>query len=119
MTQEEIQQAALNEALVSTDDRVTIGSCNMRIDPTKKQKEATYQVFLDILKLSPCHNVVLITSDVPEIYMQQFWFTVSEVKDSSLYQIPHKEFVAPPSHDSLVTFLKSLGYKGSLEFLTD
>ncbi|GKC03079.1 hypothetical protein Tco_0994689 [Tanacetum coccineum] len=102
MTQEEIQQAALNEALVSTDDRVMIGSCNMRIDPTKKQKEATYQVFLDILKLSPCHNVVLITSDVPEIYMQSL-----------------VHFVAPPSHDSLVTFLKSLGYKGSLEFLSD
>nr|GEV59071.1 hypothetical protein [Tanacetum cinerariifolium] len=143
MTQEQIQQAALDEALVSTDDRVTIVSCNMRIDPIKKQKEATYQVVLDILKLTPCYNAFLITADVPEIYMQQFWFTISKVKDSSLYQfqldnkkfkngielfreilcicprVTSKEFVAPPPHDSLVTFIKLLGYKGSLEFIFD
>ncbi|GJX52043.1 ribonuclease H-like domain-containing protein [Tanacetum coccineum] len=72
MDQEDIQQAALDEALVSTIDHVKIVSCNMRIDPTKKQKEAKYQVVLDILKLSPCYNAFLITADVPQIYMQQF-----------------------------------------------
>ncbi|GJR67902.1 hypothetical protein Tco_0013967 [Tanacetum coccineum] len=107
MEPENIQQAALDEALVSTDDRVKIGSCNMRIDPNKKQKEATYQVVLDILKLSPCYNAFLITANVPQIYMQQFWF------------IPNKEFVAPPPHDALVTFLKQLGYKGSLDLISD
>ncbi|GKA71718.1 hypothetical protein Tco_0777857, partial [Tanacetum coccineum] len=70
ITQEEIQQAALDEALVSTNDHVKIGSCNMRIDLTNKQKEATYQVVLDILKLSLCYNAFLITAEVPEIYMQ-------------------------------------------------
>ncbi|GKD36771.1 hypothetical protein Tco_1256978, partial [Tanacetum coccineum] len=70
ITQEQIQQAAMDQALVSLDDRVKIGSCNMRIDPTKKQKESTYQVILDILKLSPCYNAFLITTDVPEIFMQ-------------------------------------------------
>ncbi|GKE76900.1 hypothetical protein Tco_1543020, partial [Tanacetum coccineum] len=34
-------------------------------------------------------------------------------------RVPNKEFVAPPSNDSLVTFLKSLGYNGSLELLFD
>ncbi|GJW91258.1 hypothetical protein Tco_0168811 [Tanacetum coccineum] len=115
----------------------------MRIDPTKTQKESTYQVALDVIKQSPCYNAFLITANVPEIYMQQFWFTITKLKNSSSYQfkldiqkfeigvelfceilhicprVPNKEFVAPPSHDSLVTFLKSLGYKGSLEFLYD
>ncbi|GJW44103.1 hypothetical protein Tco_0072902 [Tanacetum coccineum] len=108
MTQAEIQQAALDEALVSTDYRVMIGSCNMRIDPTKKKKEATHQVILDILKLSPCYNAFLITADVLEIYMQYIYL-----------RVPNKEFVAPPPHDLLVTFIKSLGYKGSLEFISD
>ncbi|GKB31978.1 hypothetical protein Tco_0871379 [Tanacetum coccineum] len=86
MEQENIQQAALDQALVPTDDRVKVGSSNMRIDPTKTQKEATYQVVLDIIKLSSCYNAFLITADVPEIYMQQFWFTVTKIKKSSFYQ---------------------------------
>ncbi|GKA95384.1 retrovirus-related pol polyprotein from transposon TNT 1-94, partial [Tanacetum coccineum] len=128
ITQEHIQQTALEQALVSLDDRVKIGSYNMRIDPTNKQKEATYQVALYILKLSPCYNAFLITADVLEIYMHQFWVTVSKIKNSSLNQfhlenkkfkigvelfceilrvclrIPNKEFVAPPPHDSIRTF---------------
>ncbi|GJR01084.1 hypothetical protein Tco_0524068 [Tanacetum coccineum] len=112
--QEDIQQAALDEALVSTVDRVKIGSCNMIIDPTKNQKEATYQVF---------------------------WFTITKNKNSSLYQfqldnqkfeisvelfweilritprVPNKEFIEPPPHDALVSFLKQLGYKGSLDLV--
>ncbi|GKF40890.1 hypothetical protein Tco_0124232, partial [Tanacetum coccineum] len=63
---------ALDQALVPTDDRVKVGSSNMRIDPTKTQKEATYQVVLDIIKLSSCYNAFLIIADVLEIYMQQF-----------------------------------------------
>ncbi|GKA86934.1 hypothetical protein Tco_0808645 [Tanacetum coccineum] len=135
MEQENIQKAALDEALVSTDDRVKIDSCNMRIDPSKKQKEATYQVVLYILKLSPCYNAFLITADVPEINMQQFWFTITKIKNYSSYQfqldnqkfqigvelfreiirissrVPNKEYVAPPPHDALVTFLKQLVIK--------
>nr|GEU36108.1 uncharacterized mitochondrial protein AtMg00810-like [Tanacetum cinerariifolium] len=82
--QENPQQAALDEALVPIVDQVKIYSCNMRIDPTKKQKEATYQVTLDILKLSSYYNAFLITAD---------------------------EFVKPLPHDALVSFLKQLGYK--------
>ncbi|GJT79736.1 hypothetical protein Tco_1054078 [Tanacetum coccineum] len=138
-----IQQAVRDQALVPTDDRVKIDSSNMRIDLTMTQKEATYQVILDIIKSSSCYNAFLITSDVPEIYMQQFWFTVKKIKKSSFYQfqlddkkfevdvelfekILHicprasdKEFIVPSSHDSLVTFLKELGYKGPLEVISD
>ncbi|GJT78183.1 hypothetical protein Tco_1044908 [Tanacetum coccineum] len=48
-----VQQRALDDALVAPDDRAEIGKCNMRIVPTKTQKEATYQVVPDTLKLSP------------------------------------------------------------------
>ncbi|GJZ84671.1 hypothetical protein Tco_0650010 [Tanacetum coccineum] len=58
----------------------------MMIVLTKTQKEATYQVVLDTLTLSPCYNAFLITADVPEIYMHQFWFTISKIKDSSTYK---------------------------------
>nr|GEU87851.1 hypothetical protein [Tanacetum cinerariifolium] len=67
--------------------------------------------------------------------VEQFWFTISKVKDSSSYKfkldnktfkigvevfhrvlwiyvrLPNKEFVETSSHDEMVTFIKSLGYK--------
>ncbi|GJV52590.1 hypothetical protein Tco_1448331 [Tanacetum coccineum] len=98
------QQVALDDALVAPEDRVVIGKCNRRINLTKTQKEAIYQVGLDTLTLSPCYNAFLITDDVPEIYM---------------HQVPNQEFVEPHSHDEIVTFIKSLGYKGPLESVPD
>ncbi|GJT30319.1 DNA-directed DNA polymerase [Tanacetum coccineum] len=68
--QEDLQQAALDEALVPIVDQVKTGSCNMRIDPTKTQKEATYQLTLDILKLTMYYNAFHITANVAQIYMQ-------------------------------------------------
>ncbi|GJY37798.1 hypothetical protein Tco_0424162 [Tanacetum coccineum] len=57
----------------------------MRIDPTNTQKEHTYQVVLDALALTNCYPAFLITTDVPKIYMQQFWFTINK-KDSTTYR---------------------------------
>ncbi|GJV30698.1 hypothetical protein Tco_1387146 [Tanacetum coccineum] len=108
------QQVALDDALVKPEDRVTIGKCNMRIDPTKTQKEATYQVVLDTLAVSPCYNAFLITADVPEIYMHQFWFTISKIMDSLSYQ-----FKPDNKNEEIVTFIKEIGYKGDLESITE
>ncbi|GJU25676.1 hypothetical protein Tco_1164297 [Tanacetum coccineum] len=115
----------------------------MRIISTKTQKKATYQVVLDTLTLSPCYNAFLITSNVPEIYMHQFWFTISKIKDSSTYKfkldnktfkigvevfrevlqicprLPNQKFVEPPSHEETVSFIKEIGYKGDLESITE
>nr|GEV75843.1 hypothetical protein [Tanacetum cinerariifolium] len=110
----------------------------MRIVPTKTKKEPTYQVVLDTLALSTCYQGFLITADDPEIYMQQFWFTISKIKDSSSYQfkldkkkcrigvevfhdilqicprLPNQEFVEPLFDEEIVSFIKELGYKGDL-----
>ncbi|GJX91614.1 hypothetical protein Tco_0344940 [Tanacetum coccineum] len=78
MTQEQIQQDALDQALVSLDDQFHLDG---------KKFEIGIELFREILHI--CSRV------------------------------PNKEFAAPPPNDSLVTFLKSLGYKGSLELLSD
>nr|GEV18508.1 copia protein [Tanacetum cinerariifolium] len=75
MKQDKAQQAAHDEKLVPSDDRVKIGKSNLRMDPSVTQKEETYQVVFDIIKNTPCYNAFLISADVPEIYMQQFWLT--------------------------------------------
>ncbi|GKG55154.1 hypothetical protein Tco_0563141, partial [Tanacetum coccineum] len=43
MNQKQIQQAARDEALVPSTDRLKISFTNMRFDPTMTQKEETYQ----------------------------------------------------------------------------
>ncbi|GJT47921.1 hypothetical protein Tco_0974078 [Tanacetum coccineum] len=129
MNQEEIQQAARDETLVPTAERVKITSTNMRIDPTLTQKEETFQVVLDLIKASPCYNAFLVTTNVPKIYMQQFWFTVKKIKKTTSYEfdladkkckvdvelfrkildicprVPYEDFIVPPSKESLIVSL--------------
>nr|GEW60687.1 hypothetical protein [Tanacetum cinerariifolium] len=61
------QQVALDNALVAPEKRLKIEKCNARIKFNKPQRETTYQVTLDALKLSPCYLAFLITAEVPEV----------------------------------------------------
>ncbi|GJV84045.1 hypothetical protein Tco_1523943 [Tanacetum coccineum] len=63
-----------------------IEKCNMRIEFNKPQREPTFQVTLDVLKLSPCYHAFLIIAEVPEIYMHQFLNTIKKIKDTDAYQ---------------------------------
>nr|GFA76042.1 hypothetical protein [Tanacetum cinerariifolium] len=62
----------------------------MRINPTKTQKEPTYQVVLDALALTTCYPAFFITIDGPEIYMHQFWFTINKHDSSYRFKIDKK-----------------------------
>nr|GEW81853.1 retrovirus-related Pol polyprotein from transposon TNT 1-94 [Tanacetum cinerariifolium] len=63
---------ALNDALVSPVDRLEFRKCNARIQSDIKPKEATFQMVLDVLALTPFYSAFLITANVPAIYMQEF-----------------------------------------------
>nr|GEY57523.1 hypothetical protein [Tanacetum cinerariifolium] len=54
----------------------------MRIEFNKPQRETTYQVTFDVLKLSPFYLTFLITAEAPKIYMHQFWNTIKKIKDT-------------------------------------
>ncbi|GKC44719.1 hypothetical protein Tco_1062441, partial [Tanacetum coccineum] len=143
MTSTAAQQVTLDSALVAPENLVQIGKCNMRIDPTKTQKEPTYQVVLDSLALSLLYPAFLITAKVLEIYMHQFWHTITKIKNSSSYKFKldkkkctinveffwdilqiyprllNQEFDASPSDEEMVTFIKELGHKGDIKFVTE
>ncbi|GJZ33080.1 hypothetical protein Tco_0578516, partial [Tanacetum coccineum] len=70
------QQAKLNLELVPKEKRLDIRKCNGRPNPGKIQREPTFQVVLDALALTSCYSAFLITADVPEVYMHQFWDSV-------------------------------------------
>ncbi|GKB46861.1 hypothetical protein Tco_0897614, partial [Tanacetum coccineum] len=141
MSKEQGQQVARDESLVPSADKVKISATNMRIEPSMPQKEETFQVIIEIIKASPCFKAFAITTDVPEIYMQQFWFTIKKTKKTPFYEfsladkkfsvdvelfrkilaicprVHNEDFVAPPSEKELITFLIELGYKGPFDHL--
>ncbi|GJS87088.1 hypothetical protein Tco_0769724 [Tanacetum coccineum] len=137
------QQVSLDNALVAPENRVQIGKCNIRIDPTKTSKEPTYQVVLDALALTTSYPAFLITAEVPKIYKHQFWHTITKIKNSSSYKfkmdkkkctidvevfsdilyicprLPNQEFVVPPSSDlETVSFIKELRYTNDIDYVT-
>nr|GEZ87247.1 hypothetical protein [Tanacetum cinerariifolium] len=67
------QQVTLDEALVTHASRLRIGKSNFRLRSDITSKESTLQLVYNVLRLTPFYNVFMVTSDVPEIYMQEFW----------------------------------------------
>ncbi|GJT85320.1 hypothetical protein Tco_1067037 [Tanacetum coccineum] len=97
-----------------------------------KSKEPTIQVVLDALKLTPFYNAFEISADVPEIYMQEFWVTVTR-HHSSLHfkldgkshtvnvdnfrdmlkicpKLPGQKFEEPPLEEDILSFIRDLGH---------
>nr|GEW75331.1 reverse transcriptase domain-containing protein [Tanacetum cinerariifolium] len=70
------QQIKLDLELVPKENILDIKKCNGRIPRGLKPREPTFQVVLDALALTPCYSAFLITADVPEVYMHQFWNSV-------------------------------------------
>ncbi|GJU03046.1 hypothetical protein Tco_1113384 [Tanacetum coccineum] len=103
--------------------------------------EPTIQVVLDALKLTPFYNAFEISADVPEIYMQEFWVTVTR-HHSSLHfkldgkshtvnvdnfrdmlkichKLPGQKFEEPPLEEDILSFIRDLGHTGEIKFLSD
>ncbi|GJR94423.1 retrovirus-related pol polyprotein from transposon TNT 1-94 [Tanacetum coccineum] len=94
-------QIALDNAFVPPEARLKIGECNRRIKFSKPQREATYQVTLDALKLSHCYSAFLITTGICP-------------------KLPDQPFDIPPSTDEeIVSFIYELGYTGNIETLPE
>ncbi|GJW37068.1 hypothetical protein Tco_0059988 [Tanacetum coccineum] len=139
MTKE--QQQALDDALVPREQRITIGSCNYRLNTTFNPKEPTFQVDLDVLTLTPFYPSFLITASVPAIYMQEFWATITYQKHNIRFKmnkksysfdmetfrnmllicpkLPGQKFVDPPFEEEILTFIRELGYPGNIKLLSD
>ncbi|GJV66749.1 hypothetical protein Tco_1482258 [Tanacetum coccineum] len=84
--QESQQVVARDEKWVPSTERVKISSTNVRLETTMQQKEETFQVVIDVIKHSTCFKAFTITAEVPEVFMQHFWYTIKKVKDSESYE---------------------------------
>nr|GEW62464.1 retrovirus-related Pol polyprotein from transposon TNT 1-94 [Tanacetum cinerariifolium] len=99
------QQTKLDLELVLKENRLDIEKCNGRIPCELTPRETTFQVVLDDIALASCYPAFLITVDVPEVYMHQFWNFV--------------DFDALPSKEDTVSFLRELGHTREINSLND
>ncbi|GJR77041.1 hypothetical protein Tco_0089406 [Tanacetum coccineum] len=130
--------AARDEKWVSFTERVKISSTNVRLETTVPQKEEKFQVVINLIKKSSCFKAFTISADVPEIFMQQFWYSIKKVQGTDSYEflLSNKKYVVNvnvfriildicsrvegvnftdvPDDDTTLAFLIKLGYKGPL-----
>ncbi|GJV46393.1 hypothetical protein Tco_1430929 [Tanacetum coccineum] len=131
----------MDDELVSPANRLKIGKSNLRLSSDLKSKEPTLQVVLDALKLTPFYNAFEISADVPEIYMQEFWVTVTRHHSSLRFKLNRKshtlnvdtfrdmlkiypklsglKFEEPPLEEDILSFIRDLGHTGEIKFLSD
>ncbi|GKB16755.1 hypothetical protein Tco_0850678 [Tanacetum coccineum] len=139
MNPQEIQQvAARDEKWVPSAERVKINFTNIKLETTVPHKEETFQVVIDIIKNFTCFKDFTISADFPEIFMQQFWYTIKKVQDTDSYEfllankkytinaevfrtildiwlrVEGVDFTDVLDDDIALTFLIDLGYKGPL-----
>ncbi|GKA12911.1 hypothetical protein Tco_0692457 [Tanacetum coccineum] len=106
------QQQALDDALVPHEQPLRIGNCNYKLSTTFKPKEPTFQVALDVLSLTPFYQAFLISTDVPAIYMHEFWATICP-------NCPRQKFEDPLFEEEILAFMRQLGYTGNMKSLSD
>ncbi|GJX85372.1 hypothetical protein Tco_0336146 [Tanacetum coccineum] len=136
-----VQQKELDDALVAPENHLKIGKCNLRLSSSLTSKEPTLQVALDALKLTPFYNAFEVSANVPEIYMQEFWATVTKHHFSLRFKIngkshtvnvdnfrnmlkiypklPGQNFEEPPFEEEIIPFIRDLGHTGEIKHLTN
>ncbi|GJU60340.1 hypothetical protein Tco_1238106 [Tanacetum coccineum] len=75
---EQQQQNLQDVALVHVNEQVNISISNLRIALEKIQPNVIFKACLEVLKQQSFYNAFIANIDVPEIYMQQFWYTITQ-----------------------------------------
>nr|GEX20307.1 hypothetical protein [Tanacetum cinerariifolium] len=113
---------------------VPIGKRNCYLDLEKSQSNPIYKIAMDLLKNTNFFRAFTASSNLPSIYIQQFWDTILYDKKAGCYKCQLDEqwfnltketlrealqitpvnrnqaFAAPPSIDRLIDFVNQLGY---------
>ncbi|GKD41384.1 hypothetical protein Tco_1261591 [Tanacetum coccineum] len=106
------QQTNLDFELVPKENRLDIKKCNRKIPYGLTPREPTFQVILDAIALTSCYPAFLITADVPEVYMHQFWNSICP-------RVQGRDLDALPSEEDTMSFLRELGHTGVINSLND
>nr|GEX83600.1 hypothetical protein [Tanacetum cinerariifolium] len=131
----------MDEALVPHDKRLRVGKSNFRLLSNISSKESTLQLVYDVLRLTLFFKAFLVTADVLEIYMQEFWAIASIHHHSIRFKmdnkkhivnlksfremlhicqrLPAQSFVEPPFEKEILAFLCFLRHSKAIRKLTN
>nr|GEX10554.1 integrase, catalytic region, zinc finger, CCHC-type, peptidase aspartic, catalytic [Tanacetum cinerariifolium] len=132
---------AMDEALVPYAQRLRIGRSNFLLLSDIKSKESTLQLVYDVLCICPFFKAFLVTADVPEIYMQEFWATATVHHYAIRFKMDNKKhimnlesfrdmlhiclrihgqsFDEPPFKEEILAFICFLRHSAAIRTLTD
>nr|GFA51633.1 hypothetical protein [Tanacetum cinerariifolium] len=77
------------------------------------------QVALDEALVPSAQRAFLVTADVPEIYMQEFWATTTVHQHSISPRVSGQSFAELPFEEEILEFLRFLGHSAQIKTLTD
>nr|GFC52547.1 hypothetical protein [Tanacetum cinerariifolium] len=83
----------MDEALVPHAHRLRIRRSNFCLLSYIASKESTLQLVYDVLRLTPFFQAFLVTADVWEIYMQEFWATATVHHHSIRFKMDNKKHI--------------------------
>ncbi|GJW74178.1 monodehydroascorbate reductase [Tanacetum coccineum] len=131
-----------DEQIVPRSQWLTIGKSNLLFNAQKIQKNPIFQISVDILKNTNFFQALTASANVPAIYLQQFWKTMSYNEKTGVYSCqldeqwfdlsadllrnalaitpvkPTHPFELPPTGDTVLDFVNELGYPEPIEFVS-
>nr|GEW20040.1 hypothetical protein [Tanacetum cinerariifolium] len=100
----------MDEALVPHAQRLRIGKSNFRLLSDIKSKESTLQLVYDVLRICPFFKAILVTADVPEIYMDMLHICP---------RVHGQSFDEPPFKEEILAFICFLRHSAAIRMLID
>ncbi|GJZ29291.1 hypothetical protein Tco_0573938 [Tanacetum coccineum] len=131
-----------DEQIVPRSQWLTIGKSNLLFNAQKIQKNPIFQISVDILRNTNFFQALTASANVPAIYLQQFWKTMSYNDKTGVYSCqldeqwfdlsadllrkalaitpvnPAHPFELPPSGDTVLDFVNELGYPEPVELVS-
>ncbi|GJR06997.1 hypothetical protein Tco_0529981 [Tanacetum coccineum] len=131
-----------DEQIVPRSQWLTIGKSNLLFNAQKIQKNPIFQISVDILSNTNFFQALTASANVPAIYLQQFWKTMSYNEKTGVYSCqldeqwfdlsadllrkalaitpvnPAHPFELPPSGDTVIDFVNELGYPEPVEIVS-
>ncbi|GJW97030.1 hypothetical protein Tco_0178838 [Tanacetum coccineum] len=132
-----------DEQIVPRSQWLTIGKSNLLFNAQKIQKNPIFQISVDILSNTNFFQAFTASANVPAIYLQQFWKTMSYNEKTGVYSCqvdeqwfdlsadllrkalaitpvnPAQPFELPPSGNTVIDFVNELGYPEPVEIVSN
>ncbi|GKD40500.1 hypothetical protein Tco_1260707, partial [Tanacetum coccineum] len=129
----------MDDQILSLSMWVPIGKSNCVLDVHKPQRNPIFPIVVALLKNTNFFKAFTASSMIPAIYIQQFWDTVCFNSSTGLYNCQldqqwfnlykyilrdalditptndNNPFVAPPSIDTVIEYVNTLGYPSTLK----